>query len=263
MDPIFFAIGRGDLEAVKQLVRADAAVLEGYNRWGDDAEFRLTPLMYAITVKKPAIALWLIQHRGQHNLETADASSYTALHHASESGPLNVVQALVAAGANTVALDEDGATPLISATVGRRTDIVAFLLRLPPVKASINTIDRYKWTALSIASSHGDEATVQRLLDAGADPTIPAGTDSPFNQAVSRGHDAVALLLRRAINEAKRAREGVAWLGMANNGSMPEDILRNVRGNLVHPWADQGAAGVLEKPRVEGEEEVSGYCAVM
>jgi hypothetical protein len=36
---------------------------------------------------------------------------------------------------------------------------------------------------------------VQLLLDAGADPTIPAGEDSPLNQAVSQGHhDAIAAL---------------------------------------------------------------------
>ncbi len=56
--PIFDDIVRGNLEEVQRRVRADAAVLEerGYDE--------RTPLMYA-SRGKPAIALWLIEQRGQ------------------------------------------------------------------------------------------------------------------------------------------------------------------------------------------------------
>ena len=57
--PIFDDIDRGDLEAVKQHVLADPAVLE--ERWFHHK----TPLMYAIKHRKIAIAHWLIEHRAR------------------------------------------------------------------------------------------------------------------------------------------------------------------------------------------------------
>lgn len=62
--PIFIDILRGDLEAVKQRVLADPAVLE------EKGSYQMTPLIYAITHKKPTIAHWLIDHRGQHDVNT-------------------------------------------------------------------------------------------------------------------------------------------------------------------------------------------------
>lgn len=47
---------------------------------------------------------------------------------------------------------------------------------------------------------------MQLFLDAGADPTIPAGHESPLNQALSDNHQAIAVLLRRVISETDRAR---------------------------------------------------------
>ena len=73
--PIFDDIDGGNLEEVQRRVRADAAVLEER-----EEEWGMTPLMYAIWERKPAIALWLIEHRGQHDLDTGDTDGETALH---------------------------------------------------------------------------------------------------------------------------------------------------------------------------------------
>ena len=47
---------------------------------------------------------------------------------------------------------------------------------------------------------------MQLLLDAGADPTFPAGAESPLNQAITRNHPAIAALLRPIIAEPDRVR---------------------------------------------------------
>ena len=94
-----------------------------------EEEWGRTPLIYAIHEEKPAIALWLIEHRGQHDLDTANTDGETALHFACDKGLLSVVEALVRAGANPAALDRDGDTPLIWAAANNYVNIVAFLLQ--------------------------------------------------------------------------------------------------------------------------------------
>ena len=151
-------------------------------------------------------AHWLIDHRGQHDVNTADRGRVTALHWACVHGLLSLVEALVASGADPAVTDVCLSTPLMEASNYGRSDIVAYLLRLPSVQDTIDTIDEHGRTALSYASSRGSIPSVELLLDAGADPTIHAGRcRSPLNQAVSGGHTDVAALLRHAINEPDRA----------------------------------------------------------
>ncbi len=199
---IFDDIYRGDLWGMQRRVRADGAVLE--ERLGKGA----TPLLYAIWERKPAIALWLIEHRGQHDLDSTDTYGQTALHWAcSGAGLLSVVQALVGAGANPAALSQYGETPLIVAAHYNHADTVAFLLQQPAVKAAIDApAPTYPYTALSAASYYGRISAVQLLLDAGANPTIPAGQHSPLSKAISEGRHDVAALFRAAIAEPDCAR---------------------------------------------------------
>ncbi len=198
--PIFDEIEGGNLE-VQWRVRADAAVL-------DERQdvFRRTPLIYAIFMRKPAIALWLIEHRGQHDLDSTDRFGWRALHWACARGPLSVVEALVVAGANPAALEQEGWTPLMWAAENKHANIVTFLLQQPAVKATIDAVSTSNYTALSRASYNGHLSIVQLLLNAGADPTIPAGQHSPLNRAITQRHHDVAALLRTAIAEPQRPR---------------------------------------------------------
>ena len=199
--PIFAAISRGDEEAVEQSVLADPAVLE------EKGPEHMTPLMYAICHREPAIAHWLIEHRGQHDVNTRDGGRWTALNWACIRGPLSIVQALVASGANPLAtVLRKRLTPLSWASAHGHSDIVNYLLRLPAVRSTLNNGDGGGRTALCHACSEGHASCMQLLLNAVADPAIPAGDHSPLNEALSQGHTAVAALLRHAIAEPDRAR---------------------------------------------------------
>lgn len=103
--PIFDDIREGRFEAVQQRVLADPAVLE------QRVVEELTPLMWAIAKKQSAMALWLIEHHGEHDVDTQIEDGATALHVACNFHQLPVVQALVAAGADAALLDSYGTTP--------------------------------------------------------------------------------------------------------------------------------------------------------
>lgn len=126
--PIFSAIRRGNLGTVKQLVLADPAVLNETETWN-----KVTPLMLAIDEGRYGIADWLVEHRGQHDLDTPDFFGQTVLHHTCTHSPPSVVRALVAAGANPSLANRDGITPLMIATSTRYTDTIIYLLQLPAV----------------------------------------------------------------------------------------------------------------------------------
>ena len=69
--PIFAAISRGNEGAVKRYVLADPAVLE------DKGPELMTPLVYAIRHREPTVARWLLEHRGQHDVNTPDRYRWT------------------------------------------------------------------------------------------------------------------------------------------------------------------------------------------
>ena len=83
---------------------------------------------------------------------------------------------------------------------------MAYLLQLPAARATVDTVGLVGFTALSIVSCRGEIPSVQLMLDAGADPTIPAGDRLSLNRALSQGHAATVAILRRAIAEPDRAR---------------------------------------------------------
>jgi ankyrin repeat protein len=199
--PIFVDIDLKNLSAVQQHVLADPAVLE------ERAYLNMTPLMRAISsCQDPTIALWLIEHRGQHDLNTRDGIGWTALIRACSYGRLPVAKALIAAGTSPSPQQGGDWTPLMAASYHGLSHIVVFLLGLPAVRSTIDSISIVGYTALAVASRNGHTSVVQLLIDRGADPTITTGQHSPLNEAISGGHTAIALLLRSAMAEADRAR---------------------------------------------------------
>jgi ankyrin repeat protein len=88
---------------------------------------------------------------------------------AARGGSLDLVELLLARGAQPNMKNETGTTALLVAARHNRPAIAQALLRRG---AMINATDRQGWTALMYAASLGHGVTVRTLLNSGADPRL-------------------------------------------------------------------------------------------
>ena len=103
--------------------------------------------------------------------------SWSALMFAISNGNRSTVEALLNAGANVNASDEQGMTPIILAAIQWGGDHVACLQLLLDAGAEVNARKKDGLTALMIASGAGDADGVERLLLAGADVNARRDSD--------------------------------------------------------------------------------------
>ncbi|WP_242101847.1 ankyrin repeat domain-containing protein [Lysobacter sp. M2-1] len=111
--------------------------------------------------------LLLLKHKAR--IDARDARGRSALHEAAQAGHVEIMAALLAAGADVHASDAAGRTPLLDAAYGGRLGAVDALLA---AKADATAEDEAGRGALALACA-GDTpsvAVVRRLLEVGADP---------------------------------------------------------------------------------------------
>jgi ankyrin repeat protein len=154
---------RGDLEAVRELLRSGADV---NNPQGDG----MTALHWAAERGDAPLAEVLIYSGANVNAGTR-IGRYTPLHLAARGAHAEIVEALLRAKADpNAATSNSGVTPLHLASAGGDADIVAALLN---AGADANTKER-SWgqTPLIFAAAEGRVEAIQTLLAHGADPSI-------------------------------------------------------------------------------------------
>ena len=112
------------------------------------------------------------------NANASDGFGYTALHAAARANSPSLIAALVEAGADVDALDNDGHTPLLLAVGASRsrgrnapsaTFNIAAIMELVAAGADLELRDRYDRTALLLAVRWGEVAAIEVLVEAGAD----------------------------------------------------------------------------------------------
>ncbi|KAG2485469.1 hypothetical protein HYH03_015845 [Edaphochlamys debaryana] len=110
-------------------------------------------------------AMELLAAAVKPDLEAVDEEGRTALIFASRDGHLEVVKALLAAGARVEAADEDGSTPLMHASRHGHLEVVKALLA---AGARVEAASKDGCTPLMYASCDGNLEVVKALLAAGA-----------------------------------------------------------------------------------------------
>jgi len=130
-----------------------------------------------------------------------DASRRTALHFAANQGQAECVGILLDACSTAVdARDEDGATPLIMAVLGKSDGALACVDMLLARGADVNARrEREMDSALHIAARHGFVEAVERLVAAGADQAVHSIVGTPLHEAAAEGNVGVVEAVLAAL----------------------------------------------------------------
>lgn len=164
-----------------------------------------TPLMWAAALRSTEAVQLLLAHEPQAAVvDLRDSNRCTALHLAIQAGAqLELLQALLDAGARPDAADGSGATAL--ALAAEREDREATARLLLRQGASADLPDFALTTPLMRAAAAGSTGTVRALLDAGAQQgLLDASGASALAYATRSGRrEAAEVLSRAAASESK------------------------------------------------------------
>jgi ankyrin repeat protein len=143
----------------------------------------------------------------------ADSSGQTALHKAGASGSKELVERLLAAGADKDAVDAEGATPLWLAAAAGHAQLVPHLAGPGSINQPTREIDHWirpgRVSPLLAAVEHGWRSAVEALLAAGAalDSCDQAGRNA-LGLAALRGHTPVVRLLLEGVARDCKKQKG-------------------------------------------------------
>ena len=212
-----------NVEVVKWLVRARAvvkAVLKDEDSEEEEDEVEWTLLARASYRGKKGTVLQLIRSGAHVDVEIKycsghdDISPQSPLYIAAHMGHMDVVDALLFAGAEIDKRDRDGYTPLHIASFMGNVNIVNALI---DAGAALETMND-DWSPLHTASNEGHNSVVDVLISRGADVNRKArGGSTPLHQACTHGHaDVVAGLIAAKANVNVQRSNGWSGLHLAS-----------------------------------------------
>ena len=244
--PLMYAAGKGRFDVVKYLIDhgADVSKEDGYKQTAlhyastnghlnvveellnkgakvdVENEYCFTPLL--LTAKSGyndvSLYVYLIDHGA--DVGKKDGHERTALHYASESGHLKVVELLLNKGAEIDVEDEDHFTPLMLSAEKGHNDISLHLINHG---ADVNKKNGLKRTALHYASENGDLNVVKALLTKGAEIDVEdKDCCTPLLRAAEMGHNDISLhLITHNANISKtNGRKRTALHYASENGDL-------------------------------------------
>lgn len=155
------------LEAVKKddVAKALAAIADGANPSSGGRSWDIdNPLLYAISTDNAAMVKALLGAKADPNKKIGYGEE-TPFTEAAQKGNLEIMAALIDAGAKLNAKGDRGNTAFALAVNARNQPLVALLVEKG---AAVDTFNKYGWSPLSYAIRNGDTATMKLLLDKGA-----------------------------------------------------------------------------------------------
>ena len=148
----------GELDAIRAAINQHPHLVRSTGMFG------FTPLQVLMTEERPKVAeLLLSAGAGVHAVNDDGNTALHGVHHR------KVLQVLLSHGANLEARNHDGATPLISqSTEGLDTGSLQIMTALLDAGADVNARDRRGKTALYYARRRDEHEKVSLLIDRGS-----------------------------------------------------------------------------------------------
>ena len=187
--------------------------------------------------------------------KSADSFGSTALMHASLAGTVDMMNALLAAGADPNAKNTRNATALLWAV-----NNPAKLQVLLSHGADVNAKSVEGRSALYLAAMQPAGAPIVRiLLDAGADPNLPTivGVTPLFPAMVASLESAQLLLAKGANPNAKTAQGGTPLMSAANSGNPKAVALLLAKGVDVNARTKRGETALANAANEGSFESVN------
>lgn len=172
---------------------------------------------------------------------------HTALQAAARNGHVEVIRALIGAGADADAEDRDGDRAAHHAAFG---DEPAALKVLAAAGADLNVRNRRRQTPLHIAVNKGHLGVVRTLLQLGVHPSLQDSEgDTPLHDVISKKRDDMLTLLL----------DHCADMTLTNNNGFNALHHAALRGN---PSAMKIMLGKLPRPWIVDDAKDDGYTAL-
>ena len=202
-----------------------------------------TPLWFAVEKAHVDVVHALVSAGADVNIQRDDGIA--ALRFASNKGYTDIVKALLDNGAQVETKDNDGETSLHDAAACGHTDVVHALLS---AGADVNALDNEGDSALGFASAKGYTDIVNVLLDYGAEvETRNNDGETPLYDAAGSGHiSIVPVLLSAGADVNTQRNDGVSALGVASDeghAGTVKMLLDN--GALIESRNNDGATPLL------------------
>ncbi|MDX1916961.1 MAG: ankyrin repeat domain-containing protein [Rickettsiaceae bacterium] len=193
---LFYAIKQGNWDKINELIEQNASIMNLPDQSGKSF------FHWAIEAGDPAVINMLLlreEYPKSQTLEVLDNKRRAPLFIALESGSPEVVEILLAQGADINSRNQKGLTPLHVAVVNNDIEMISALLTRGP---DLEAKEEYGYTPLHIAIEKGNLNAVNLLLEKGANLETKDDVGlTPLHIAIEKGNlNAVNLLLAKGAN---------------------------------------------------------------
>ena len=153
---LHYAAHKGTFEVMNELIKNGANVHAKNNKG-------YPPLMYTVDSIIEPLEKTKLLLQNKANIEESDNQEFTALHHATRHGSLEVIKELIKNGANVNAKSKTGRTPLMMAVISQEI-ILGKVLLLLENGANVNDVNNDNVNAIELARANNANPIVIQLL---------------------------------------------------------------------------------------------------